>query len=122
MTSTRAIAIVDDDDGVRSSVASLLRSLGYEVRGYSSAWEFLGDRTAPDPDCMITDVQMPGMSGDQLQAELVAAGRAFPMIFVTAFPTATIRARVMASGAIACLEKPVDGDSIVRCLDSVFDQ
>jgi FixJ family two-component response regulator len=120
MSNTHTIAIVDDDDGVRGSLTNLLRSLGYEVRGYSSALEFLDDRTAGDPGCMITDVQMPGMTGDQLQAKLIAAGRLFPTIFMTAFPTEATRARVMAAGAIAYLDKPADGDAIVRCLESVF--
>jgi FixJ family two-component response regulator len=120
MSSNHTIAIVDDDEGVRGSLANLLRSLGYEVRGYSSALEFLGDRTAGDPGCMITDVQMPGMTGDQLQAELIAAGRVFPTIFMTAFPTEATRAQVMAAGAIAYLEKPADSEAIVCCLESVF--
>jgi FixJ family two-component response regulator len=120
MPNNHTIAIVDDDDGVRASLTNLLRSLGYEVRGYSSALEFLGDRTAGDPSCMITDVQMPGVTGDQLQAELIAAGRFFPTIFMTAFPTEATRARVMAAGAIAYLDKPADGDAIVRCLENIF--
>ncbi|HEY6630118.1 MAG TPA: response regulator [Rhizobiaceae bacterium] len=120
MPHTHTIAIVDDDDGVLSSLTSLLRSFGYEVRGYSSALEFLDDSTAGEPDCMITDVQMPGMTGDQLQAELIAAGRLFPTIFMTAFPTEATRARVMAAGAIAFLDKPADSDAILRCVESVF--
>lgn len=111
------IAIVDDDDGVRSSLASLLRSLGYEVCGYASALEFLDDKIAGDPGCMITDIQMPGMSGDELQAELIARGRIFPMVFMTAFPNEATRNKVMAAGARAFLEKPVEADAITSCLE-----
>ena len=93
-----------------------MRSLRYEVRSYGSAPEFLNDRKIGDPDCMITDIQMPQMTGDQLQAELIAAGRKFPMIFMTAFSTEATRARVMAAGACAYLDKPADGDTIARCL------
>jgi len=120
MTRTRAIAIVDDDEGVRSSLASLLRSLGYAVRSYASAAAFLDDAPAGDPDCLITDVQMPAMNGDQLQAELVASGRSFPIIFMTAFPNEAVRARVLAAGARAVLEKPAGSDVIVACLDAIF--
>lgn len=110
------IAIVDDDDGVRSSLSSLIRSLGYEARGYASAQEFLGDPERCDPDCMITDIQMPEMTGDQLQAALIAAGRRFPMIFMTAFPTAAARDRVTAAGACAFLDKPAEPETIARHL------
>lgn len=114
MSKIPAVAIVDDDEGVRSSLTSLLRSLGYEVRSYASAQEFLDDDAAGNPGCMIADIQMPGMTGDELQAELIARGRVFPMIFMTAFPTAATRARVMAAGALAYLDKPADGEAIVR--------
>ncbi|MEP9388393.1 response regulator [Mesorhizobium sp. KR9-304] len=120
MHHTPIIAIVDDDDGVRSSLTSLLRSLGYQVRSYASAREFLDDRGAGDPGCMITDIQMPNMTGDQLQAELIASGRDFPMIFMTAFPTETTRQRVLAAGGFAYLDKPVEGDAITRCLAELF--
>lgn len=116
MSSISTIAIVDDDEGVRSSLASLLRSFGYETRSYESALKFLDD-TSGDPECMITDIQMPGMNGDDLQAELIARGRLFPMIFMTAFPTEATRARVMASGAIAYLDKPADGDAVARSVE-----
>jgi FixJ family two-component response regulator len=114
------VAIVDDDDGVRNSLASLIRSLGYEARSYGSAPEFLADCETGDPDCMISDIQMPEMSGDQLQAELIAAGRSFPMIFMTAFPTVATRERVMAAGACAFLDKPAEPDTIAHHLAAVL--
>lgn len=110
------IAVVDDDDGVRIALSSLLRSLGYEVRAYGSGPEFLNDAHAQEPDCMITDVQMSPMTGDQLQAELIAAGRRFPLIFMTAFPTEAAKRRLLALGACAYLDKPVDGEAMARCV------
>lgn len=110
------IAVVDDDDGVRIALSSLLRSLGYEVRAYGSGPEFLNDAHAREPDCMITDVQMSPMTGDQLQAELIAAGRRFPLIFMTAFPTEAAKQRLLALGACAYLDKPVDGEAMARCV------
>jgi FixJ family two-component response regulator len=116
MNHTPTIAIVDDDDGVRTALSSLLRSLGYEVRAYCSGPEFLNDARAGEPDCMITDVQMAPMTGDQLQAALIAAGRRFPLIFMTAFPTEAARQRLLALGACAYLDKPVDGAAMARCV------
>jgi len=110
------IAIVDDDHGVRTSLSSLVRSLGYDARSYASAVDFLADDRTDDPDCMIADIQMPEMSGDELQAALIAAGRRFPMIFMTAFPTRATRERVMAAGACCFLDKPADGDTIAHHL------
>ncbi|MBW6396898.1 response regulator [Roseomonas sp. HJA6] len=110
------IAVVDDDEAVRSALSSLLRSLGYAVRGYGSAWDFLEDRDHDDPACMILDVQMPGMTGAELQARLRSVGRHFPIIFMTAFPTDRVRGQVMGAGASAYLSKPVDGDTIAQCL------
>ncbi|MFF7399939.1 response regulator transcription factor [Achromobacter sp. NPDC008082] len=116
MNHASTIAIVDDDDGVRVSLSSLVRSLGYAVRTYGSAHEFLHDPDVGTPVCLIADIQMPLMTGDQLQAALLAAGRRLPMIFMTAFPTEAMRRRVMDAGACAYLEKPVDADAIARCL------
>ena len=116
MNHTPTIAVVDDDNGVRMSLSSLLRSLGYEVRAYGSGPEFLDDQAAGDPDCMITDVQMAPMTGDQLQGTLIAAGRRFPLIFMTAFPTEAARQRLLGLGACAYLDKPVDGEAMARCV------
>ena len=119
MAETPAVAIVDDDEGVRTSLASLVRSLGYEAHAYESGVAFLQDSN--DPACMIADIQMPVMTGDELQARLVASGRRFPIIFMTAFPTESIRTRVMAAGARCYLRKPSDGDEIIRCLEEALE-
>ncbi len=119
MPSVPTIAIVDDDEGVRSALASLVRSLGYGVRTYGSGVAFLQE-TGAKPDCMIADVQMPVMTGDQLQQELIAGGHDFPIIFMTAFPSEAVRHRVMAAGAFCYLSKPTDGDTIIRCLENAL--
>jgi FixJ family two-component response regulator len=117
MAQAPTIAIVDDDEGVRASLASLVRSLGYQARTYGSGHEFLQDRLEEEPACMIADIQMPLMAGDELQQNLVSAGRRFPIIFMTAFPTDAVRDRVMANGAHCFLNKPTDGDTIIRCIE-----
>ncbi len=117
MTPLPTIAIIDDDAGVRASLSSLVRSLGYDVRTYASACAFLDDTALAGPDCVISDMQMPAMDGEQLQATLDARGRHAPMIFITAFPDEAVRARVMAAGAVAFLPKPVEDSAIARWLD-----
>lgn len=116
MKQTPIIAVVDDDEGVRSSLTSLLRSFGYEVRSYGTAADFLAACEIDTPACLISDIQMPLVTGDQLQAELIRAGHGFPIIFMTAFPTEATRQKVMAAGACAFLEKPVDVDAMARHL------
>ena len=120
MAKTPVIAIVDDDEGVRASLASLVRSIGYEAQAYESGMDFLRQAPGDDPACMIADVQMPVITGDELQAQLVAAGRHFPIIFMTAFPSETVRQRVMAAGAHCYLGKPSSGDEIIRCLEDAL--
>ncbi|WP_448033027.1 response regulator transcription factor [Bradyrhizobium liaoningense] len=120
MAKTPVIAIVDDDEGVRASLASLVRSLGYEADAYESGLDFLRNAPGDDPACMITDVQMPVITGDELQAQLNAAGRRFPIIFMTAFPSESVRQRVMAAGAHCYLGKPSSGDEIIRCLEEAL--
>ena len=111
-------AILDDDAGVRAALASLLRAEGHAVQTFASPGDFL-QAAGPDPDCLILDLQMPGMTGDALQARLLAEGRAIPAIFMTAFPQEAVRARVLAAGAVAFLEKPVDCDEIAALVAAV---
>lgn len=120
MNRPATIAILDDDPGVREALASFVRSLGHAARAYGSGEAFLAAAEA-DPDCLITDIQMPGLSGDALQARLIASGRPVPMIFMTAFPRAAVRARVLEAGAAGFLEKPVDCDEIARLLAVILD-
>ena len=120
MTEVPLIAIVDDDEGVRTTLASLVRSLGYEARTYGSGVDFLQQPPGEDPACMIADIQMPHMTGDELQARLVASGRNFPIIFMTAFATEPVRQRVMAAGAHCYLDKPTSGSEIIRHLEEAL--
>ena len=120
MAKPPTIAIVDDDEGVRASLASLVRSLGYQARTYGSGAEFLRDGVSEQPACMISDVQMPAMTGDRLQEVLLSAGVRFPIIFMTAFPTEDVRRKVLANGAYRFLTKPSDGDTLIRCIEDAL--
>src|ERR1700730_19316327 len=87
------VAIIDDDASVRATTDSLVRSLGYIVFTFASAEEFLRSNRLNELSCVIADVQMPGMSGLELQAHLLAQGHRVPFIFFTAFPDEWIRAQ-----------------------------
>ena len=92
------ISIVDDDHAVREAVKSLVRSLGYSVSTFASAEEFLKSERLQDTSCLITDLHMPGMTGVELQDHLIADGHRMPIIFITAYPDDTVRARAMKAG------------------------
>jgi FixJ family two-component response regulator len=114
------VAIVDDDTSVRTTTDSLVRSFGYAVNTFASAEEFLRSNRLDDLSCVISDVQMPGMSGVELQAHLLTQGYHVPFIFVTAFPDDRVRAQALRAGAICYLTKPFDGDSLVQCLQAAL--
>jgi FixJ family two-component response regulator len=101
------IAIVDDDAFVRDSLRDLMESLGYEVAVFQSAERFLEAACLAETSCVITDLQMPGLSGLDLQGRLIADGRYIPIIFVTAFPGEKFRARAMSAGAEQALQRTV---------------
>jgi FixJ family two-component response regulator len=111
------ISIIDDDESVRAATRSLVRSLGFTAFTFASAEDFLQSPRASDSSCVITDVQMPGLSGVELQSRLLAQGQRIPIIFITAFPDKSIEARAMKAGAICFLSKPFEGSTLIKCLD-----
>jgi FixJ family two-component response regulator len=115
------ISIVDDDKSVREAAKLLVKSLGYATATFESAEAFLASGRLSDTACLITDVQMPGMSGVDLQSHLTENGHDLPVIFVTAYPEASIRARAMNAGAFGFLSKPFSEDSLIECLDRAME-
>jgi FixJ family two-component response regulator len=113
------VSIVDDDESVRESTKSLVRSLGYAARTFPSAEEFLRSNL-DDTSCLILDVHMRGLSGIELQELLIAEGRRTPIIFVTAYSDERIRDQVLDAGAIGFLSKPVSDEKLISCLDSAL--
>jgi len=114
------VAIIDDDASVRATTDSLVRSLGYIVNTFASAEEFLRSNRLDDLSCVIADVQMPGMSGVELQAHLLTQGNQVPFIFVTAFPDERVRAQALRAGAICYLTKPFDGENLIQGLQAAL--
>ena len=114
------ICIVDDDPDVRASLENYLRSAGLTVRTYCSADHFLAAIDRGETDCLITDLHMPGTDGLALQEALNRAGRSFPVIVMTAYPTPSARNRSNELGAAAFLEKPVDPDMLLDRVEQML--
>jgi FixJ family two-component response regulator len=112
------VAVVDDDESVRESLPDLLRELGYLSRAFASAEAFLGSDCVAETGCLILDIAMPGMSGPELQREMIVRGRAPPIIFITGQADATLRPRLVANGAIECLLKPFSEQALRAALDA----
>jgi FixJ family two-component response regulator len=115
------IAVIDDDASVRAGTENLLSSLGYTVRTFASAEEFLQSGLRYHTSCVIADVRMPGISGIELQTLLLAQGHHVPFIFVTAFSEEAVRAQALSAGAICFLTKPFDRLTLVRCLNTALE-
>lgn len=120
MTSKPVIAIVDDDDLARAGTGSLMRSLGYNIQTFSSAEAFLQSDVVA-VDCLISDIQMPGVSGLDLQMALKSRAPHLPVIFLTAFPNDRSMAIALNQGARQYLEKPCPPDDLCSCVAAVIE-
>ena len=111
------ISIIDDDRSVREAVKSLIRSLGYDAVTFASAEEYLGADGTHGSECIITDVQMPGMTGIALQDRLIADGYRSPIIFMSALSAEDAGAEVLRTAASNFLKKPFSDERLIDCLD-----
>jgi FixJ family two-component response regulator len=118
MLQARHVAIVDDDQDVRSALACLLRAHGIDARTYGSARDFLEALPSGMPDCLIVDLNMPYMSGLELQRELLHLGASIPTIVVTACDDKSYRDQSRALGGMAYLVKPVGPDALIAAISS----
>jgi FixJ family two-component response regulator len=116
LTTGGLISVIDDDESVREAITSFLESLGYKVESFACAVDFLESPTVRDTSCLITDVQMPRMTGLELHYRLVESGYAIPTILITAYPDDIIRAHALAAGVICYLGKPLDEDVLLPCV------
>jgi FixJ family two-component response regulator len=114
------LCVVDDDESVRESLPDLLREFGFAVATFASAEEFLASGRIGETRCLILDVAMPGMSGADLQRELVQRHQKVPIIFITAQADQSVIPRLMEQGAEACLRKPFSDTALREALDAAL--
>jgi FixJ family two-component response regulator len=120
MTERSLVAVVDDDESVRESLPDLLRQFGFAAQAFSSAEAFLASAALAETRCLILDVAMPGMSGPDLQQELMRRRQEIPIVFITANRDRTIRSRVLAQGAVECLFKPFNETALLDALNAAL--
>ena len=111
---TKLVAIVDDDDLMRTAVQGLLKAVGWSAQAFASAEEFLQSGQQRQTACLIADIRMPGMSGLELQARLNADHCRIPTIFITAHGDAKMRMQALRAGAVEFLAKPFDDEALLE--------
>jgi FixJ family two-component response regulator len=114
------ISIIDDDAWAREGVKDLVVSLGYRTLTFTSADDFVKSGCIEETSCVITDLQMPGLSGLGLQSYLAKNGHSTPIIFMTAYPDERTRTRALDAGALGFLIKPFDDKSLIHCLNAAI--
>jgi FixJ family two-component response regulator len=117
---TRVLSVVDDDASVRQATGRLIKSFGFTVEIFGSGEEFLLSGSLRVTSCLVLDLQMPGMSGLQLQSHLVAAGYRIPIIFITAYADERTRAQTLEAGAVDFLTKPFGEEALLSGIRSAL--
>lgn len=119
---TTLVAIVDDDDLMRSALQGLLKEAGFPARAFASAEEFLQSGEQHRTACLIADIRMPGMSGLDLQAKLNADQIRIPTIFITAHGDARMRMQALRAGAVEFLAKPFDDEVLIESVRAALER
>ena len=114
------ISIVDDDDALRTSLENLIRSVGLQTQGFTSAEAFLSSNHVPETRCLVLDVRMAGMSGLELQRQMAAAKSPIPIIFITAHEDDAQRTRALEAGALAFLHKPFYEEELLNAIEAAL--
>ena len=115
-TKAKMVAIVDDDELIRSALQGMLKSVGLESEAFATAEEFLKSGQQQQTACLIADIRMPGMSGLELQAQLNAERCKIPTIFITAHDDGQMRMRALRAGAVEFLAKPFDDEALLETI------
>src|SRR5271166_316919 len=118
---TNLVAIVDDDDSMRSALQGLLKAVGLPARAFASAEEFLDSGQQHQTGCLITDIRMPGISGLELQARLNAEHCRIPTIFITAHGDEAMRFQALRAGAVEFLPKPFDDEALLESVRAALE-
>ncbi len=114
------VSVVDDDESVRESLPDLLKQFGFATRAFSSAEEFLASDCVDQTRCLLLDVAMPGMTGPDLQQELIQRRQVIPIIFITADRNMIVRQRLIEQGAVECLLKPFSDTTLLEAVNSAL--
>jgi FixJ family two-component response regulator len=114
------VSVVDDDESVRESLPDLLRQFGFAAEAFSSAEAFLASDVVNTTRCLLLDVAMPGMSGPELQEELIRRQEKIPIVFITAHGDSAVRPRLLAHGAVECLSKPFSEVALLDALNAAL--
>jgi FixJ family two-component response regulator len=114
------VSVVDDDESVRESLPDLLRQFGFAAEAFQSAEAFLASDALSETNCLLLDIAMPGMSGPELQEELLRQRREIPTVFITAHGDSTVRPRLLARGAVECLFKPFSEEALLDALNTAL--
>ena len=114
---SKLIAVVDDDESVREALPDLLREFGFAAIAFDAAEAFLSSDALERIRCVILDIAMPGMTGPELQQELINRGVRIPVIFITAHADENVRAGLLQKGAVECLFKPFGDQDLRAALD-----
>ena len=114
------VSVVDDDESVRESLPDLLREFGFAVAAFSSAEAFLASDVVSETNCLLLDIAMPGMSGPELQQELIRRRQDIPIVFITATGDGAVRPRLLAKGAVECLFKPLNEKALLDALKAAL--
>ena len=122
MSKRPLVSVVDDSDSVRESLPDLLQEFGFTARAFSSAEEFLASKAENATSCLVLDIGLPGMSGPDLQQELIRRGNAIPIVFITAQRDTSLRPRLLARGAVACLLKPFTDDALLEAINTALEK
>jgi len=118
---TKLVAIVDDDDSMRTALQGLLKAVGLPAQAFASAEEFLRSGQQRQTACLIADIRMPGMSGLELQAHLNAERCRIPTIFITAHGDAKMRMQALREGAVEFLSKPFDDEVLLESVRAALE-
>ncbi len=121
MNAIAHIAVIDDDPSVRQSLQRLITAAGFDVSVYGSADAFLRSQHFRDAGCLLVDIQMPGLTGLDLQDIIEALRHPIPIVFITAIRDESLRSRALAGGAIGFLEKPFDDQALISLIQKAFE-
>ena len=120
MATRSLVSIVDDDESIRESLPDLLRQFGFAAQAFSSAEAFLASEFVGETRCLLLDIAMPGMSGPELQQELMRRREEIPIVFITARGDESVRPRLLAEGAVECLFKPFSDTALLDALKAAL--